>query len=223
MQLRSDFEKREVVYVPDLPWSPSPLPGVERRMLDRIGGEVARATSIVRYAPESRFAPHTHDLGEEFLVLDGMFSDEYGDYPTGTYVRNPPGSSHAPYTIEGCTIFVKLRQFDPEDRDHVRIDTRAAPFVPGAVPGLSVRPLHEFRGENVALVRWQPGTEFRPHMHVGGEEIFVLEGTFSDELGDYPRGTWIRSPHASTHHPFSREGCLIYVKVGHLPPHPSVP
>jgi len=118
--------------------------------------------------------------------------------------------------VDGCTIFVKLRQFNPEDGTTVRVDTRHAPFVPGAVPGLSVRPLHEFRGENVALVRWEPGTEFHPHMHMGGEEIFVLEGTFSDEFGDYPAGTWIRSPHASQHRPFSNDGCLIYVKVGHL-------
>ena len=65
-------------------------------------------------------------------------------------------------------------------------------------------------------MRWEPGTKFHPHMHMGGEEILVLEGTFSDEHGDYPAGTWMRSPHASEHQPFSREGCLIYVKVGHL-------
>ena len=218
MEVRSDFQRREIVYTPELPWSPSPSPGVDRRMLDRVGDELARATSIVRYAPESRFAAHRHDLGEEFLVLEGTFSDEHGDYPRGSYVRNPPGSSHSPFTVDGCTIFVKLRQFDLEDQTPVRIETRHAPFVPGAVPGLSVRPLHEFRGENVALVRWEPGTEFHPHIHMGGEEILVLDGTFSDELGDYPAGTWIRSPHGSQHRPFSRDGCLIYVKVGHLPP-----
>jgi anti-sigma factor ChrR (cupin superfamily) len=189
-------------------------------MLDRIGDEVARATSIVRYAPESRFSPHTHELGEEFLVLEGTFSDEHGDYPAGTYVRNPPGSSHTPSTVDGCTLFVKLRQFDPDDQTQVRVDTRHAQFVPGAVPGLTVLPLHDFKGENVALVRWAPGTEFHPHTHMGGEEILVLEGTFCDEYGDYPAGTWLRSPHASVHRPFSKDGCLIYVKVGHLSPEP---
>lgn len=218
MEIRSSFLEREVVHIPDLPWVSSPLPGVKRRMLDRVGDEVARATSIVTYEPNSHFSEHTHDLGEEFLVLDGVFSDEHGDYPAGTYVRNPPGSSHSPYTAEGCTIFVKLRQFDPEDQATVRIDTRSAPFIPGAVPGLSVRPLHEFRGENIALVRWQPGTVFHEHVHLGGEEILVLDGVFSDELGDYPTNTWLRNPHASRHKPFSKEGCLIYVKVGHLPP-----
>lgn len=218
MEIRSSFERREVVHIPDLPWVPSPLPGVERRMLDRVGDEVARATSIVRYEPNSHFSEHVHELGEEFLVLDGVFSDEHGDYPTGTYVRNPPGSRHSPYTAEGCTIFVKLRQFDPEDQKPVRVDTLSAPFIPGAVLGLTVRPLHEFQGESTALVRWRPGTIFHKHVHMGGEEILVLEGVFSDELGDYPTNTWLRNPHASQHKPFSKEGCLIYVKVGHLPP-----
>ena len=66
-------------------------------MLDRIGDEVARATSIVRYAPGSSFARHEHAKGEEFLVLEGIFSDDSGDYPAGFYVRNPPGSGHTPF------------------------------------------------------------------------------------------------------------------------------
>ncbi len=187
-------------------------------MLDRVGDEVARATSVVQYAEGSHFHAHTHELGEEFLVLDGVFSDEHGDFPRGTYVRNPPGSSHAPHTSGGCTLFVKLRQFDPADRNKVCIDTATASFLPGSAPGLTVLPLHEFGTEHVALVRWAPGTEFHPHTHVGGEEILVLEGVFSDERGDYPAGTWLRSPHGSRHQPFSKAGCLIYVKVGHLPP-----
>lgn len=187
-------------------------------MLDRIGEEVARATSIVRYAPNSYFSEHTHGGGEEFFVLEGVFSDEHGDYPAGSYVRNPIGSSHTPHSKEGCTIFVKLHQFDAEDTEQKVIDTRNADFVPGRVPGLSVLPLHTHCTENVALVRWQPGTRFLGHRHWGGEEILVLEGVFQDENGDYPAGTWLRSPHLSGHTPFSEEGCLIYVKTGHLPP-----
>ena len=107
MDLNSDFAARAAVHAAWLPWLPSPIPGVDRRMLDRIGDEVARATSIVRYAPHSRFSSHTHGGGEEFLVLDGVFQDERGDYPAGTYVRNPPTSSHTPGTEPGCT---NLRQ-----------------------------------------------------------------------------------------------------------------
>jgi anti-sigma factor ChrR (cupin superfamily) len=217
-ELRADFDQREVVSLDAEPWRPSPSPGVDRRMLDRVGDEVARATSVVRYAPGSRFDSHTHDLGEEFYVLEGVFSDEHGDYPAGTYVRNPPGSSHAPFTEGGCTIFVKLRQFALDDTERLVIDTTGRPFLPGATPGLTVLPLHEHRGVNTALVRWAPGTVFQPHTHYGGEEILVLEGVFSDEHGDYPAGTWLRSPHLSRHSPHSDPGCLIYVKVGHLAP-----
>lgn len=193
------------------------MAGVDRKMLDRVGEEVARATSIVRYAPQSHFDKHVHGGGEEIFVLEGVFSDETGNYPAGTYLRNPIGTSHAPHSEEGCTIFVKLYQFNPGDKAHFTLDTREAIFQPGLVEGLSVFSLHEFGSEHVALVRWQPGTNFHRHRHWGGEEIFVLEGTFQDEYGDYPQGTWLRSPHGSEHTPFSEKGCLIYVKVGHLP------
>lgn len=216
MQIRSDFTQRTVLRPGEESFVPSPLPGVTRLMLDREGGEVARATTIVRYEPGSHFSSHDHAAGEEFLVLDGVFSDEHGDYPAGTYVRNPPGSSHAPSSKEGCTLFVKLRQFQEGDGERVVIDTLATPWQPGLVEGLSVMPLHEFGTEHVALVRWAPGTIFKPHTHLGGEEVLVLEGTLQDEHGTYPKGSWVRSPSMSHHHPFTEEGCTIYVKVGHL-------
>jgi anti-sigma factor ChrR (cupin superfamily) len=217
MQLNADFSQRALIRPADSPWLASPMPGVERRMLDRIGDEVARATSIVRYAAGSHFSEHRHPGGEEFLVLEGVFSDERGDYPAGTYVRNPIGSHHAPFSREGCTIFVKLMQFDPADDQPVVIDSTQAQWRPGLVPGLQVLPLHQHGTEHVALVRWAPGTYFNAHRHWGGEEILVLEGTFQDEFGDYPAGTWLRSPHLSQHTPFSEAGCLIWVKTGHLP------
>lgn len=217
MQLHSNFNERVVLRPEDREWVASPASGVERQMLDRIGDEVARATTIVRFAPNSSFEPHGHELGEEYLVLDGVFSDESGDYSAGHYVRNPPGSSHTPFTREGATIFVKLRQFDPMDLAPKSIDTRKADFSPGLVDGLSVLPLHNAGTEGVALVKWEPGTRFNRHRHWGGEEILVLDGTFQDELGDYPKGSWLRNPHLSEHTPFSEDGCLIYVKTGHLP------
>ncbi|MEX3008598.1 cupin domain-containing protein [Hoeflea sp. TYP-13] len=218
MRIRSDFTQRVVVRPEDYEWVNSPAGGVDRMMLDRIGDEVARATTIVRFAPKSRFDAHTHGGGEEFFVLDGVFSDETGDFPAGSYVRNPIGTSHTPHTDQGCTIFVKLHQFDEADHDQKHIDTRTASFLPGSVEGLSVLPLHEAPNENVALVRWEAGTRFNRHRHWGGEEILVLEGTFQDEHGDYSKGSWLRSPHLSEHTPYSDEGCLIYVKTGHLAP-----
>ncbi|MEO0391826.1 MAG: cupin domain-containing protein [Pseudomonadota bacterium] len=222
MRVNSDFSQRVVIRPDEYDWVPSPMPGVERMMLDRIGDEVARATSLVRYAPNSQFSAHTHGGGEEYFVLDGVFADEHGDYPQGTYVRNPVGTKHTPSIgPEGATIFVKLHQFDPADQTQKAIETPAAQWHPGLVPGLSVLPLHEFGTERVALVRWAPDTRFNPHQHWGGEEIFVLEGTFYDEHGDYPAGSWLRSPHASQHTPYTKgDGALIYVKTGHLPENP---
>ena len=216
MQINSDFSQRVVIHTDEIPWVDSPIAGVQRRMLERDGEEVARATSLVRYEPGSAFSAHTHGGGEEFLVIDGIFSDEKGDYPVGTYVRNPVGSSHRPSSEEGCTILVKLWQMSPEDQKRVAIATNKNPWSPGLVPGLQVMPLHSYGTENVALVKWEPGTMFQRHSHWGGEEIYVIEGVFEDEQGTYPQGTWIRNPHGSIHTPFSKEGCLIYVKTGHL-------
>jgi len=215
MDVNSDFDRRVVLHARDAVWTPSPMPGVERRLLDRVGGEVARATSIVRYAANSRFERHVHGGGEEILVLEGVFSDEHGDYPAGTYLRNPPGTAHTPHSRDGCTLFVKLWQFAADDIRPICIDTTKADWYPGLVPGLSVMPLHEHDGVSSALVRWAANTRFNAHTHPGGEEILVLEGVFRDEDGDYPAGTWLRNPRWSRHEPFTgAEGALIYVKVG---------
>ncbi len=217
MDLHADLDQRVTLDTSALPWTPSPMAGVERRMLDRCGGEVARATSIVRYAPGSRFERHSHGGGEEILVLEGTFSDELGDYPAGTYLRNPVDSSHAPFSELGCTILVKLQQMHPADQQRLVIDTNNnAAWLPGLVSGLEVMPLHGYGSEHVALVRWAPGTRFQPHGHPGGEEILVLDGVFQDEHGTYPSGSWLRNPPGSMHRPLSQAGCTIWVKTGHL-------
>jgi len=218
MLLNADFKQRAVIRPADYRWVASPMPGVERMMLDRIGGEVARATSLVRYAPNSRFSPHVHEGGEEFLVLEGEFGDEYGVYPAGTYVRNPVGTRHAPRVgDQGCTILVKLHQFAVDDRTQAVIDTHDAVWQAGPQAGVRILPLHAFAHERVALVRWAPDTALERHAHPGGEEVFVIEGSFGDELGDYPSGSWVRSPPGSEHSPATRsEGALLYVKIGHL-------
>lgn len=216
--INSDFEQQIVVRPDNYRWVESPMKGVKRMMLDRIGDEVARATSIVRYEPFSEFTSHTHTGGEEFIVLSGVFSDEHQSYKKGTYVRNPIGSSHTPKIgEEGATIFVKLSQFSKADTQQKVIDTHSQPWLQGLVEGLTVMPLHEFQSEHVSLVKWAPNTHFKSHQHWGGEEIFVLEGTFHDEHGIYPKGSWLRSPHLSQHNPFTKDdGALIYVKTGHL-------
>jgi len=219
MYINADFSKRVVIKPRDHQWQPSPIAGVERMMLDRIGDEVARATSLVRYAPNSYFSAHQHDGGEEILVLEGEFADEHGTYPAGSYLRNPIGTQHTPKIGEqGALIWVKLHQFSENDTAQLNIHTHEQQWYPGMVDGLQVMPLHEFEGEHVALVKWAPFTHFNAHRHWGGEEILVLEGTFHDEHGSYPKGSWLRSPHQSGHQPFTeRDGATILVKTGHLP------
>jgi len=215
--LNMDFTRRVVIDTNRMDWQPSPAAGVLRKPLARAHAEHGHATSLVRYEPGARFAAHMHPRGEEILVLEGTFSDENGHYGPGSYFRNPPGSRHAPYSDTGCTLFVKLHQFEPDDIRHVRVDTATEDWLPGQ-GGLEVIPLHAHEGEHVALVRWPAGERFVHHRHWGGEEIFVLSGELADENGRYPAGTWLRSPHGSEHHPFVEEDTVIWVKVGHLPP-----
>ena len=219
MRLNDDFSQRVVIRPDDYEWIDSPMPGVQRMMLERIGDEVARATSLVRYAPHSTFSRPVHGGGEEFFVLEGEFGDEHASYPAGTYVRNPIATAHSPRVEEqGCMIFVKLQQFQKEDREQFAIDTTSAGFQPGAAEGMEILKLHEYGTERVALIRWAPHTSFEQHTHKRGEEVFVIEGAFYDADGAYPAGTWIRSPGGSQHAPYTRdEGALVYVKVGHLP------
>lgn len=217
MELNADFSQPVVVRPEDYRWRPSPAAGVERMMLDRIGDEVARATTIVRFAPNSAFDRHTHGGGEEFLVLEGVFSDEHADYPAGSYVRNPIGTAHTPHIgPEGATILVKLCQFDTDDTDQKAIDTRTARFAPGPVDGVEVLSLHGHGPEQVRLVRFAPGAQLAMQA-LGGEEVYVIEGTLQDQAGHYPAGTWLRNPPLSVHVRTSDDGCLVWVKTGHLP------
>lgn len=213
--LNMDFNQRIVINTAVQDWVASPMAGVWRKPLAREESERGHATSIVRYDPGARFSAHDHPLGEEILVLEGVFSDQTGDYPAGTYFRNPEGFRHAPFSEEGCVLLVKLHQFQAGDTEHRVVDTQTAAFSSG-IGKLEVLSLHQYEAEQVALVRWPAGEKFQPHRHVGGEEIYVISGEFKDEFGSYPAGTWIRSPHMSEHLPFVEVDTLIWVKVGHL-------
>jgi anti-sigma factor ChrR (cupin superfamily) len=217
MNLNSDFTVRAAVHAGRLEWTPSPIPGVDRRMLDRVGAEVARATSIVRYAPGSHFSPHTHGGGEEFLVLDGVFQDEHGDFPAGSYIRNPPTTSHTPGSEPGCTILVKLWQFDPADRTQVRLDTASAPFATDAGrPGVEAVALFADAHEQVRLERWAHGSVVELPAS-GGIELLVLDGGFSEGGEAFEVQSWLRLPAtASLRAVTGPAGCRVWVKTGHL-------
>jgi hypothetical protein len=218
MEINADFTQRVAIHAATLDWTPSPMAGVDRRMLDRIGGEVARATSIVRYAPRSHFSPHTHGGGEEFLVLEGVFQDEHGDYPAGFYIRNPPTSAHTPRSDDGCTIFVKLWQFDPADRVSVRLDTSTLPYTPDPQrAGVQVANLFQRPEETVTLERWSAAAEVRLSSPAG-LELLVIEGDFSDDRRDrFSYQSWLRLPPRSEARVRAGEkGCKVWMKSGHL-------
>ena len=217
MELNADFSQRIAVHAARLPWVASPIPGVDRRMLDRIGDEVARATSVVRYAPGSRFSAHTHAGGEEFLVLDGIFQDEHGDYPAGSYVRNPPTSRHTPGSAPGCTLFVKLWQFDLEDRTSVRRDAQALVYARAqGRPGVEIASLFHDCREEVRMERWQPNASVVLDLP-GGGEFLVLDGGFDEGGEGFASQSWLRLPPSRRLCATAdRDGCTLWVKTGHL-------
>lgn len=217
MEIRADFTAAAMVRTEALDWIPSPMAGVDRRMLDRIGGEVARATSIVRYAQGSAFSEHTHSGGEEFIVLEGVFQDEHGDYPAGTYVRNPVGTHHVPRSDPGCTIFVKLWQFDPEDQEQFALDLNTLPLEPDAKrPGVSTATLAERDYEQVSLEQWEPGTA-SPVDTEGGLEVLILEGRLTFAGDHFSRHDWLRLPAGdAADFAAGADGARLWIKRGHL-------
>ncbi len=216
-RLNLDFDQVACVRPDQQEWVTSPSDGVSRIPLERAAPESGHTTSFVEFQAGASFPAHQHPNGEEIYVLEGVFSDEFGDYPAGTYIRNPPGSRHQPFTKQGCKLFVKLEQFQSGDMQKVILRPEDMVWNPG-IGNLKVTSLHTYTTESTALVWWPENEVFQPHTHYGGEEIVVLKGRFIDEHGVYPAGSWVRSPHMSKHFPRVEEETLILVKVGHLPP-----
>lgn len=217
MLINSDFSCRAALAGDEYQWVASPQSGVERVMLDRLGGEKARATSIVRYAPSAGYPEHPHPGGEEILVLSGTFSEGQDHYPAGWYLRNPPGSSHQPSTLEGATIFVKLWQMPADEMTRVRIDTRL-PTNWQLRDGRQVCPLFSQGSEAVSLQRLEPG-EVLFTGQVDSAELLILEGGVVEEQTAYGKGSWMRLPKGTYPHiQAGVDGATIYLKTGHLAP-----
>jgi anti-sigma factor ChrR (cupin superfamily) len=215
VELNAEFNKRVVIHSDKVEWLASPMPGVDRRMLDRIGDEVARATSIVRYAPKSKFSAHTHTGGEEFIVLDGIFQDEHGDFPTGTYVRNPPTTSHTPGSDEGCIIFVKLWQFDMEDRTQFRKTMADELAVP--INGVATAELHRDAHEVVTYSHLDAGAVLGK-TDGGGIEMLVISGSVNESGETLGKGAWLRLPNGQALNATAGDdGAKVWIKTGHLP------
>jgi len=216
LAINADRGQLAVVEGAKLPWLPSPTPGVERRLLERIGGEVALATSIVRYAPGSSFPEHRHDLGEEFLVLEGTFSDESGDFPAGSYVLNPPGSKHSPFSSDGCVIFVKLRQMGPDESESVRIHGEGQCWRVAGQPGIRGLPLYANSRTQVEFLRLEAGVQIPQREVTRGEELLVLEGNLRIAGQHFGPWSWRRSAESRQPAILAATPSLLWVKRGHL-------
>jgi anti-sigma factor ChrR (cupin superfamily) len=216
--LNGDLAARVVVDTNSLPWTASPSRTVWRRRLHRVGAtESGQVTSIVRYEPGSTFPTHDHPEGEEILVLQGVFSDEHGDWPAGTYLLNPEGFRHAPFSRTGCVLFVKLRQFPGLDRRHVAVDTGRLPWAMEA--GRELKRLYSQEGysDRTYLERWWAQAARDERVYPLGAELLVLAGSFEDEHGRYGAHTWLRLPRGFRHLPRTVAGCELYVKEGGFP------
>ena len=218
MRINADFLSRASLAPEHHEWVKSPQKGVERVMLDRIGEEKARATSLVRYAPNSYFPHHLHPSGEEILVLSGTFSADDTHYPAGWYLRNPPDSGHKPYSDDGAVIFVKLRQMSPDESQPVAIDTQKNTNWQRQ-DNRDVCPLFSDGVEHVCLQRIEAGEPVFMDAISGGAELLVLAGALVDNDHSYERWGWIRLP-ADEYAQITagQEGATIYLKTGHLSP-----
>ncbi|MEM9487535.1 MAG: cupin domain-containing protein [Myxococcota bacterium] len=215
--LNGDLSRRVVIDSNLHEWRASPSGTVWRKRLHRVGAaESGQVTSLVRYEPNASFPAHDHPEGEEILVLEGTFSDEHGDWPAGSYLLNPEGFRHAPFSREGCLIFVKLRQYSGDGREHVALDTSAAQWSSKSDKGIATQALYadDRFPDAMRLERWSPGSESGPRTWPGGVEILVIEGRLADENGTYAAGTWLRLPDGASHRPRSPDGCLLYIKAG---------
>jgi quercetin dioxygenase-like cupin family protein len=216
MRINDDFSEPVIVHAARQDWIPSPAPGVDRRMLFRIGDEKARATSIVRYAPGSAFPRHTHTGGEEFVVLDGIFQDEGGNYSAGSYIRNPPGTSHVPASAEGCTIFVRLWQFRADDpAQTVRLPGEGRHETPR--PGADTATvLFEDGYEEVRLERWRARARISVD-NPKGLEFLVLSGSLLTNGETLKYQSWGRLPAgAALHAEAGSAGAQVWMKCGPL-------
>ena len=219
-QINADLSVRAVAHTGEMDWTSSPSGTVWRKRMHLVGPpESGQVTSVVRYEPKASFPAHDHPDGEEILVLDGVFSDEHGDWPSGTYLLNPEGFRHAPFSEAGCLLLVKLRQFPGRDRRHVVIDTRALEWQEDPAPGTATKTLYRQPGfaDETLLERWHAGAELGIVAYEHGAELFVIDGEFSDEEGSYSKGSWLRMPLGSMHHPHAAGGCTLYIKTGGFP------
>jgi anti-sigma factor ChrR (cupin superfamily) len=209
-------EERRKRFTGEMDWTATETPGVEKKLV--VAGNEARMheVSVLRLDPGARLPPPHEGWGIEVVVLEGSWRLPEVVLEVNGYSRRPPADVGAGSTATGCTLYLRSGPFAEDDQEFVHLQAGEEQWSAGH-GNLRVKSLHSLGGEGTAFVHWPAGERFIPHQHWGGEEIFVLSGTFRDEHGVYPKGTWIQSPHLSHHHPFVEEDTVIFVKTGHLP------
>lgn len=214
--LNQNYSESVCIDTTTMEWEASPAAGVWRKKLEREGEESGRATSLVRYDPGSSFTPHVHTGGEEIFVLDGVFSDEKGDYPAGSYFRNPPGTSHTPSSKPGCTLFVKLCYFQPGDKRQIVVDRSHWHWNQGKVPAEKTFLLHQFHQENTMMVQLDGDTPWRCTHAAQGREILIVEGSLIVNEATIASPGWLRfSPDDHTVVTSGSQGATLLYKTGH--------
>jgi anti-sigma factor ChrR (cupin superfamily) len=215
--LNGDLSIRADAETATMDWTPSPSGTVWRKRLHRVGpAESGQVTSVVRYDPDSQFPPHDHPQGEEILVLEGVFSDEHGDWPAGTYLLNPEGFRHQPFSREGCVLLVKLRQYPGTSREQLQVRSQDLEWQTTNAEGRSEKQLYQQQGysDRMRLERWAAHAEPGILNWPDGVEFFVIDGVMADREGVYEKGCWLRLPPGTTHEPCSERGCELYIKEG---------
>jgi anti-sigma factor ChrR (cupin superfamily) len=214
--VNGDMSQRAHVKTPEMRWKPSPSGTVWRKRVHLVGSaESGQVTSLVRFEPGASFPSHPHPGGEELLILEGVFSDEAGDWGAGSFLLNPEGYEHSPHSAEGCVLFVKLRQYGG-DRPHVALNTNNLKWHKSNIDGIEKKLLYkdDIFDEEMRLEKWVAGVTVGPVKNIRGAEVYVLEGSYEDENDVYEEGSWVRYPCGEGSTPRSRDGCLLYIKIG---------
>ena len=216
MLIHADFSKSVIITPQNYHWVQSPNGAVSRMMLDRIGDEKARATSIVEFPAHSEFPEHSHPFGEEILVLAGVFTENSDQhYPAGWYMRNPHQSIHQVSSAFGCQIFVKLRQMTEDETIPTRINTED-PQNWALQEDRQRCPLFESKFEKTFLEKLDSHQLF-VERNTHGIEIFIIQGELCSTTQIYPTGTWLRLPQENhIQLKATSTGAKLYVKIGHL-------
>lgn len=204
--MNDNYETRVLINTNDLEWENTQNKGIYKKLLSKKEDE---ETSILKIEENSKLNNDSKINSVEIFVLEGIYKNEFGEFKSGTYLNLPNENEAFVSSNTGCVIFRK--ENCDKGVENIIIDTNSTPWLSGQ-GNLEVMPLYT----QTALVKWPQNERFIPHKHWGGEEIFVLKGRFMDEHGIYPKGSWIRSPHLSTHFPFVEEETIIFVKTGHL-------